>query len=394
MKSPLLYFDHAATTPTDPAVLEAMLPYFGGRFGNASSAHGAGREAIKAVDEAREAVAKAIGAEIHEIYFTSGGTESDNWAIEGIAEAYPDKKHLISSKIEHPAVLRSLERLEKRGYEITYLTPDASGRVDPLHAVKAMREDTLLVSLMLANNETGVIQPVREIFLEAKSRGILTHTDAVQAVGAIPVDVKVLGADLLSLSAHKFYGPKGVGALFVRKGIKIRGFLLGGEQERGLRGGTYNTPAIVGLGAAISLAASTIEERGKKLALLKEYFLTKLSERLPFVKRNGGEPALPATVNLLFYGVKNTDLLAALDREGIAASAGSACASGSVEPSHVLTAMGLSPSEVRSSLRFSFGKDNTTEEVDRAVDCLVEKVNRLRGDKDLFLPIEQGSIES
>lgn len=388
-----IYLDHAATTPTDERVLGEMLPYFSGVFGNASSTHRMGRKAIAAVDSARERVAKAIGASPGEIYFTSGGTEGDNWAIEGVARAYGEKgKHIVSSAIEHPAVLQALRRLEKEGFEVTYLPVDREGFVSPEAAIAAFRPDTILLSLMLANNEVGTIQPVKDIAKEAHARGILVHTDAVQAVGSIPVAVRDLGVDLLTLSAHKFYGPKGVGALYLRKGCRIKGLLVGGEQERALRAGTYNTPAIVGLGKAIELATEELSLRAKHLSELKSNFREKLAE-LPFVTVNGGEPALPGTINLLFRGAKNDDLLSALDLEGIAASAGSACSSGSVEPSHVLTAMGLSKKEVTSSLRFSFGKENTREEVDRTLAVLEKLLPRLRGESDLFLLDEKETYE-
>ncbi|MBQ7712792.1 MAG: cysteine desulfurase [Clostridia bacterium] len=380
-----IYLDHAATTPTDEKVLREMLPYFSDAYGNASSLHRVGRRAIAAVDAAREKVAQAIGALPSEIYFTSCGTESDNWAIAGVAEAYADKgRHILSSSVEHPAVMRSLARLEARGYEVTYLPVDRSGAVSVEAAVAAMRSDTVLVTIMTANNEVGSIQPVAEIFAAARARGIVTHTDAVQAIGSIPVNVGELNADLLSLSAHKFYGPKGVGALYLRKGVRIKGLLLGGEQERSLRGGTYNTPAIVGLGAAIEAATASQGENARHLASLKERFVAALRE-IPFTSLNGGSPSLPGTVNVTFSGVRNSELLFALDLEGIAASSGSACSSGSVEPSHVLTAMGLTKEEVGSSVRFSFGRENTEEVVDRTVAALKDILARLRADRDLFL---------
>lgn len=386
MTGSAIYFDHAATTPTDEAVLREMLPYFSEDFGNASSLHRMGRKAVAAVDLARERVAKAIGAHPGEIYFTSCGTEADNWAISGVAEAYAEKgKHIVSSAIEHPAVLQALRRLSQNGYEVTYLPVDDKGFVSPADAVRAMRPDTVLITLMLANNEVGTIQPVKEIAREAKARGILVHTDAVQAIGAMPVNVSELTVNLLSLSAHKFYGPKGVGALYVKKGTKIKGLILGGEQERSLRGGTYNTPAIVGLGKAIELATNSLPENARHLANLKEHFLRGVTE-IPFVEVNGGEPSLPGTVNLLIYGVRNSELLSALDMAGIEASAGSACSSGSVDPSHVLTAMGLKREEVLSSVRFSFGRENTLSEVNQALDTLREILSRFRANSDLFLP--------
>lgn len=380
-----IYLDHAATTPTDGEVLREMLPYFSDAYGNASSPHRIGRRAVAAVDAARERVARALGSTPSEIYFTSGGTESDNWAITGVAEAYAEKgRHILSSAVEHPAVLKALSRLESRGYEVTYLPVNREGFVSPEEAKKAMRDDTVLVTIMTANNEVGAIQPIREIFRAAKERGIVTHTDAVQAVGAIPVDVTELYADLVSLSAHKFYGPKGVGALYLRKGIKIKGLIVGGEQESSLRGGTYNTPAIVGLGAAIERATASLTDNAAHLSALKTRFLAGLRE-MPFTTVNGGAPSLPGTVNVTFAGVRNSEFLFALDREGIAASSGSACSSGSIEPSHVLTAMGLTREEVGSSVRFSFGRENTADDVDATLAALREILARLREGKDLFL---------
>ena len=379
-----VYLDHAATTPTDEAVVREMLPYFSSCFGNASSLHKDGREAVAAVDNARERVARAIHASPSEVYFTSGGTEADNWAVRGLAEANAGKgKHVVSSSVEHPAVLSALKRLEERGFEITYLPVDASGCVSVKDASAAIREDTVLMTVMYANNEVGAIQPIKELARLAKERGVLFHTDAVQAAGVIPLDVTELGVDAMSVSAHKFYGPKGVGALYLRKGVKIKGLVVGGEQERSLRGGTYNTPAIVGMGAAIEKATEHLGDNAAHLASLKQRFVSRLSE-LDFFRVNGGETGHPGIVNVLFYGVKNSELLSALDQMGIEASAGSACSSGSVEPSHVLTAMGLSEKEVLSSVRFSFGRENSFEDVDKAVFALKEILPRIRRESDLF----------
>ena len=379
-----VYLDHAATTPTDEAVVREMLPYFSSCFGNASSLHKDGRAAVAAVDNARERVARAIKASPSEVYFTSGGTEADNFAVIGLAEANAEKgKHIVSSSVEHPAVLSALKRLEERGFEITYLPVDASGRVSVEDASAALREDTVLLTVMCVNNEVGAIQPVKELARLAKERGVLFHTDAVQAAGIIPLDVTDLGVDALSISAHKFYGPKGVGALYLRKGVKIKGIVVGGEQERSLRGGTYNTPAIVGMGAAIEKAVEHLSDNAAHLAALKYRFLKQVEE-LGFCRVNGGENTHPGIANVLFYGVKNSELLSALDQMGVEASAGSACSSGSVEPSHVLTAMGLSESEVRSSVRFSFGRENTFEDVDRAIFALKEILPRIRKQSDLF----------
>ena len=379
-----VYLDHAATTPTDEAVVREMLPYFSSCFGNASSLHKDGRDAVAAVDNARERVARAINASPSEVYFTSGGTEADNWAVRGLAEANAIKgKHIVASSVEHPAVLSALKRLEERGFEVTYLPVDASGCVSVSDASAALREDTVLLTVMYANNEVGSVQPIRELAKLAKERGVLFHTDAVQAAGIIPLDVTELGVDAMSVSAHKFYGPKGVGALYLRKGVKIKGLVVGGEQERSLRGGTYNTPAIVGMGAAMEKAVERLSDNAAHLASLKHYFLRQLPD-LGFCRLNGKEDGHPGIVNVLFYGVKNSELLSALDQMGVEASAGSACSSGSVEPSHVLTAMGLSESEVRSSVRFSFGRENTFEDVDRAISALKEILPRIRRESDLF----------
>ena len=379
-----VYLDHAATTPTDEAVVREMLPYFSSCFGNASSLHKDGRDAVAAVDNARERVARAINASPSEVYFTSGGTEADNWAVRGLAEANAGKgKHIVASSVEHPAVLSALKRLEERGFEVTYLPVDASGCVSVSDASAALREDTVLLTVMYANNEVGSVQPIRELAKLAKERGVLFHTDAVQAAGIIPLDVTELGVDAMSVSAHKFYGPKGVGALYLRKGVKIKGLVVGGEQERSLRGGTYNTPAIVGMGAAMEKAVERLSDNAAHLASLKHYFLRQLPD-LGFCRLNGKEDGHPGIVNVLFYGVKNSELLSALDQMGVEASAGSACSSGSVEPSHVLTAMGLSESEVRSSVRFSFGRENTFEDVDRAISALKEILPRIRRESDLF----------
>ena len=379
-----VYLDHAATTPTDEAVVREMLPYFSSCFGNASSLHKDGREAVAAVDLARERVAKALGAAPSEIYFTSGGTEADNWAIEGLAGANSGKgKHVVVSSVEHPAVLSAAGRLEERGFEVTYLPVDEAGRVSLADVKKALRDDTVLLSVMFVNNEVGAIQPIKEIAGIAKEKGVLFHTDAVQAAGVLPIDVKELGVDALTVSGHKFYGPKGVGALYLRRGVRVKGLVVGGEQERSLRGGTYNTPAIVGLGFALEKATERFAETSSKLSSLKNYFLKEIKP-LGFTRLNGGEPSHPGIANVLFYGVKNSELLSALDQAGIEASAGSACSSGSVEPSHVLTAMGLSEKEVRSSIRFSFGRENTFEDLDRAVAALNEILPRIRKESDLF----------
>ena len=379
-----IYLDHAATTPTDEEVLGEMLPYFSSVFGNANSLHKDGRNAASAVFNARDRVAKALGASSSEIYFTSGGTEADNWAVIGLAEANADKgKHIVASSVEHPAVLSALNRLSERGFEVTYLPVNAEGVVSVEDAVNAFRPDTILVTLMLVNNEVGSVQPVHAVATAAHQRGILVHTDAVQAAGIMLLDVNLLGVDALSISAHKFYGPKGVGALYVRKGTRIKGHIVGGGQERSLRGGTYNTPAIVGLGAAIKRATDNMVQTRATLFALKNRFIKNLLN-LGYCRINGDQSSSSGIVNVLFYGVKNIELLPALDQMGIEASAGSACSSGSVEPSHVLRAMGLSEAQASCSVRFSFGKDNTFDQIDQTIAVLYNILPHLMRDDDLF----------
>ncbi len=388
-----IYFDHAATTFLDERVLAEMLPYFQSKFGNASSRHAFGREAVAAVDEARVKIATALGAKENEIYFTSGGTESDNWAIKGVSDAVgQDKKHIVTTSIEHHAILNTLSELAKKGYEVTYVPVNRQGVVSVSDVVGAIREDTALVSVMLANNEVGSIQPVKEIAKEAKKMGVLVHTDAVQAVGAIPVDVNELGVDLLSVSAHKFNGPKGIGALFVRNGVRIGKLITGGEQERSMRGGTYNVPSIVGFGKAIELAVEELSARSERVRFLRDRFVSEIEKAIPFVTVNGAEKdkKLPNNANVCFEYADGESVLLALDMAGIAASLGSACSSGSADPSHVLLAMGLSEGRARSSIRFSFGSENTEEEIEKAVDVLRRAVERLRSYSPLFKQIESG----
>ena len=397
MPDKLVYLDHAATTYVDDAVLDEMTPYFRDIFGNASSQHLFGRRAVAGVDFARERVAKALGAKSNEIYFTSGGTEADNWAIRGIAEAYKEKgKHIITSAVEHHAVLHVMHRLEKEGYEVTYLPVDAYGAVSSEDARNALRPDTVLVSVMLANNEVGTIQPIREIARAAHERGIIVHTDAVQAIGQLPVKVDELEVDLLSLSGHKFYAPKGVGALYVRKGVRISPMIIGGAQERSMRGGTYNTPAIVGLGKAIEIADANVSETGKREAALRDYFLSRLFSSIPNISLNGAsaEGRLPNNAHIAFLYVDGEALLQTLDRAGIAASSGSACSSGTLEPSHVLEAMKLPAEYKNSSVRFTLGKDTTKEDIDYTVEILVKEVERLRKVSDLFkqMPSQKSEI--
>lgn len=363
----------------DPAVLESMLPYFRENFGNASSVHLHGQQARTAVEEARRTVADLIGAETKEIVFTSGGTESDNAALWGVFRSgYRPGRHIITTKIEHSAVLETCMFLEKRGAELTYLPVDSTGRVDPAAVEDAVRDETILISIMHANNETGIIQPIEEIHSIAKRYGIVFHTDAVQTVGKIPVKVKDLGIDLLSLSAHKIHGPKGLGVLYIKKGTKFRPLLTGGAQERRRRAGTENVPAIVGLGAAARLAGERLPEMATRVAKLRDRLESYALEHIPGVGINGHAERLPNITNLSFERLEGEGAVIALDLEGLSVSTGSACTSGSVDPSHVLLAMGLRPDVVESSLRFSLSHHNTEEEIDRAVRIIESVLKRLR----------------
>ncbi len=375
-----IYLDHAATTPVSATVLESMLPFFTDCPGNASAVYSAGREARKAVEKARKQVAAAIGAEPREILFTSGGSESDNLALKGTAFALKDRgKHLITTAIEHPAVLNTCRWLEKQGFEVTYIQPDVKGRISPEKVMNAVRNDTVLISVMAANNEIGTIEPVAEIGRSAHEKGILFHTDAVQAVGSIPVSVNEWNADLLSLSAHKFYGPKGIGALYIRRGTRIDNLIHGGEQERGLRAGTENVPCIAGLGKAIEEAVIHMDENAHKAAALRDRLVTGIMQTVPDVSINGPtENRLPNNCSLRFDRIDGEALLLRLDLAGIAASSGSACTSGSQEISHVLRAVGLTEEEARSSLRLTTGPDNTEEEIDNAVQTIGDIVKDLR----------------
>lgn len=378
---PSIYLDNSATTRLDSAALEAMLPYLRERFGNASSIHTLGQEARAAVEEARRSVAGLIGADTREVIFTSGGTEADNTALWGIRRSgYRPGNHIITSKIEHPAVLATCKMLEAAGAEVTYLPVDASGRIDPGRVAAAVRQSTILISIMQANNETGVIQPLEEIGAIARERGILVHTDAVQAVGKIPVDVRRLGVDLLSLSGHKFHGPKGVGALWVRSGVKLVPYLTGGSHERKRRAGTENVAGLVGLGAAAELARQRLSEFGSRIAGLRDRLQTRIFGDVPDVRVNGDvNHRLPHLANLSFDGIEAESAVIALDLAGVAASTGSACSSGSLEPSHVLMGMGLRAEVVQSSVRFSLCYHNTEEEIDSAAGIVAEVVSRLRG---------------
>jgi cysteine desulfurase len=374
-----IYLDNSATTRVDELVLEAMLPCFRENFGNASSVHLFGQEARAVVEEARRSTAELLGADTREIVFTSGGTESDNSALWGIFRSgYRPGNHIITTKIEHSAILATCKALETAGAEITYIPVDASGRVKPEAIEAAVRESTLLISVMHANNETGVVQPIREIAEIAKRRGVLLHTDAVQSVGKTPVNVRELNVDLLSMSAHKIHGPKGVGVLYVRKGTRMVPFMTGGSHERKRRAGTENVPAIAGLGTAARLAAERLPEMQSRVCKLRDRLENQAMSRISAVRINGQEPRLPNITNLSFEGLEGEAAVIALDLEGIAVSTGSACSSGSLEPSHVLIAMGLRPEVVQSSLRFSLCYHNTDQEIDRAVQVLEAVVQRLR----------------
>ena len=375
-----IYLDHAATTPVSKTVLEAMLPFFTEIPGNASAVYATGREARKAVEKARRQVAAAIGAEPREILFTGGGSESDNLAVKGTAFALQGKgKHIITTAIEHHAVLNTCEWLEKQGFEVTYLRPDAEGRIDPQDVRNALREDTILISVMAANNEIGTIEPTAEIGAIAREAGVTFHVDAVQAAGAVTIGVNAWNADLLSLSAHKFYGPKGVGALYVRRGVRIDPLIHGGEQERGLRAGTENTAGIVGMGQAIEEAAAALEENSRKTSFLRDRLTQGILSAVPDVKLNGPrEGRLPNNCSVCFERVDGEALLLRLDLAGIAGSAGSACTAGSQETSHVLKAIGLTEEEARGSLRLTTGPENTEEEIDETVRAVKEIVEDLR----------------
>ena len=382
----MIYLDNAATTKTSPEVVEAMLPYFSENYGNPSSIYTLGGTSKKAVNRAREIIAASLGAKTNEIYFTTGGTESDNWAIKSVAEAYKDKgKHIITSRIEHHAVLHTCEWLEKQGYEVTYVDVDENGIVKLDELKKAIRPDTILISVMFANNEIGTIEPIREIGEIAKENGILFHTDAVQAYGHIPINVDEYHIDMLSASGHKFNGPKGVGFLYIRTGLKLRNFIHGGQQERGRRGGTENVPGIVGIGAAAERAFANLEERQNKETQLRDYLIAQIQEKIPYCRLNGDAvKRLPNNVNFSFQFIEGESLLILLDMQGICASSGSACTSGSLDPSHVLLAIGLPHEIAHGSLRLSLSEENTKEEIDKTVEALSGIVERLRSMSPLY----------
>ncbi len=382
-----VYMDNAATTRVSKPVLEAMLPYLTEVYGNPSSVHSFGRDARRALDHAREQVASALGAEPREIYFTGCGTESDNWAIRGGAYARKSKgKHLVTSAIEHHAVLHAMMQLEAEGFEVTYLPVDEYGLVNPEDLEKAMRPDTTLVSIMMANNEIGTIQPIEALAKIAKAHGALFHTDAVQAIGAIELDVHALGVDMLSLSGHKFHAPKGIGALYLKKGVRINTLLQGGAQERKQRPGTENIASIVGMGVAIERAVSTLKERNAYLLPLRDRMIEGILSAIPETRLNGhATKRLPNNVNVSVRYIEGEALLLSLDIAGIAASSGSACTSGSLDPSHVLLAIGLPHEIAHGSLRFSMSEETTPEEVEYVIAELKKIVERLRSMSPLFV---------
>lgn len=384
-----IYFDHSATTPTSEEVVKEMLPFFTDIYGNGSSQHSHGREAGKYIDIARRQVADAIGAKPGEIYFTSGGTESDNWAIRGVLSGYKAKgKHIITTCIEHPAMIKTLESLQKNGLaEVTFLGVDSEGFICLEELKNAIRPDTILISVMTANNEIGTIQDIKEIGAIAKANNIIFHTDAVQAIGNVKIDVKEMNIDLLSMSAHKFYGPKGIGVLYRRNGIKLGSYMTGGEQERNMRAGTLNTPAIVGMGKAIEIATRDIEKNNKYVSELRDYFVAQVESKIDNVYYNGtkSNKRLASNANFSFEFIEGESLLLRLDLAGISVSSGSACSSGSLEPSYVLLATGRAIELAHGSLRFSFGKNNTMQEIDYCVQNLVKIVQDLRELSPLFL---------
>lgn len=381
-----IYLDNAATTKTAPEVVQAMLPYFTQEYGNPSSIYSIGASAKEAVTKAREMIAGTLGAKTNEIYFTGGGSEADNWALIATAEAYADKgKHIITSKIEHHAILHSLKYLEKRGFEVSYIDVDENGILKLEELKKAIRPDTILLTVMFANNEIGSIQPIAEIGKLAKENGILFHTDAVQAYAHMAINVDELNIDMLSASGHKFNGPKGIGFLYIRTGIKIRSFIHGGQQERGRRAGTENVTSIVGIAKAAELAFRYLEERTEKETKLRDYLIEKITEEIPYCQLNGDRnKRLSNNVNFSFQFIEGESLLIMLDMKGICGSSGSACTSGSLDPSHVLLAIGLAHEIAHGSLRLSVSEENTMEEMDIVVSAVKEIVMKLRNMSPLY----------
>jgi len=381
-----VYMDYSATTYVKPEVLEEMLPYFTEKFGNPSSFYGISRETKKAIDKAREQVAKTLNCRSDEVYFTGGGSEADNWAIKGIASAHKNKgNHIITTKVEHHAVINTCEYLEKNGFEVTYLDVNEEGFINLEELKNAITDKTILVSIMFANNEIGTIQPIKEIGEICKDRKIFFHTDAVQAVGNIPVDVKELNIDMLSLAGHKIYGPKGIGVLYIKKGIKIDNLIHGGGQEKNRRAGTENIASIVGLGKALELAADNLEEHMKKMIILRDKLMDGLL-KVPYTRLNGprGDKRLPGNVNVCFRFIEGESILLSLDFKGVCASSGSACTSGSLDPSHVLLAIGLPHEIAHGSLRLSMGDGSTEEDVDYVLEVVPPIIERLRNMSPLW----------
>ena len=382
----MIYLDNAATTKTAPEVVDAMLPYFSEYYGNASTIYSLGAESKKAMDHARQTIADSLGAKPEEIYFTAGGSESDNWALKATAEAYASKgKHIITTKIEHHAILHTCEYLEKRGFEITYLNVDRDGLISLDELKAAIRPDTILISVMFANNEIGTIEPIAEIGEIAKEHGVLFHTDAVQAYAQVPIHVDEMHIDMLSASGHKLNGPKGIGFLYIRKGVKIRSFVHGGAQERSRRAGTENIPGLVGLGAAVERAMRIMDSKTRKEIELRDYLIGRLENEIPHCWLNGHRTKrLPNNINFSFLFIEGESMLIMLDMKGICASSGSACTSGSLDPSHVLLAIGLKHEEAHGSLRLTLSEDSTKEEMDIVAEEVKKIVQRLRDMSPLY----------
>lgn len=375
-----VYMDYSATTPVKKEVLDAMLPYFSEHFGNPSSLYSIAQESKEALERARGQVASLIGAKANEVFFTAGGSEADNWALEGVADALKDKgNHIITTKIEHHAILHTAEYLEKHGIDVTYLDVDAKGRVNPEDVEKAITDKTVLISIMMVNNEVGTIEPIKEIAEIAHNHGILLHTDAVQALGNVPIDVNNMDIDLMSMSGHKIYGPKGVGALYIRKGTKISNFIHGGAQEMKKRAGTENLAGIVGFGKAAELAKENLESHIDRVSELRDYFISEVTSKIPDTIVNGSmEHRHPGNANISFEYIEGESMLILLDMNGISVSTGSACSSKSLTPSHVLSAMGIPVERIHGTLRFTIGDPTTKEDIDYVIEKLVEIVQKLR----------------
>lgn len=375
-----VYMDYSATTPVKKEVLDAMLPYFSEHFGNPSSLYSIAQESKEALEKARGQVASLIGAKANEVFFTAGGSEADNWALEGVADALKDKgNHIITTKIEHHAILHTAEYLEKHGIDVTYLDVDAEGRVNPEDVEKAITDKTVLISIMMVNNEVGTIEPIKEIAEIAHNHGILLHTDAVQALGNVPIDVNNMDIDLMSMSGHKIYGPKGVGALYIRKGTKISNFIHGGAQEMKKRAGTENLAGIVGFGKAAELAKENLESHINRVSELRDYFISEVTSKIPDTIVNGSmEHRHPGNANISFEYIEGESMLILLDMNGISVSTGSACSSKSLTPSHVLSAMGIPVERIHGTLRFTIGDPTTKEDIDYVIEKLVEIVQKLR----------------